>query len=34
MPTLGEILADQLELSETAAAVDESLDQGYRKTMW
>jgi PPOX class probable FMN-dependent enzyme len=34
MPTLGEILRDQLALTETAAAVDQSLDQAYRKTLW
>ncbi|MFC3723943.1 pyridoxamine 5'-phosphate oxidase family protein [Neoaquamicrobium sediminum] len=34
MPTLGEILRDQLALSESAATVDKSLDEAYRKTLW
>lgn len=34
MPTLGEILHDQLALADTAEAVDANLDQAYRKTLW
>ncbi len=34
MPTLGEILRDQLALSESAATVDKSLDEAYRKSLW
>jgi hypothetical protein len=34
MPTLGEILKDQLALSETADQTDRWLDEGYRATMW
>ena len=34
LPTLGEILRDQLALAENSASIDEGLDQGYRKTMW
>ena len=34
LPTLGEILRDQLALSETAADVDAGLDVAYQKTMW
>jgi uncharacterized protein len=34
MPTLGEILRDQLALSEPAATIDKSLDEAYRKSLW
>lgn len=34
MPTLGEILKDQLSLPETARATDKWLDEVYRESMW
>ena len=34
IPTLGEILRDQLALDETAEQTDRWLDEGYQKTMW
>ena len=34
MPTLGEILKDQLALAETAEETDKGLDVAYAKTMW
>lgn len=34
LPTLGEILRDQLALAETAADLDAGLDKAYEKTMW
>ncbi len=34
IPTLGEILRDQLALDESAAETDRWLDDAYRKTMW
>jgi PPOX class probable FMN-dependent enzyme len=34
MPTLGEILHDQLALGDTAEQQDRRLDEAYRKTMW
>ena len=34
MPTLGQMLRDQLALSETARQVDEGLDRDYAKSMW
>ena len=34
MPTLGEILRDQLALAENSADLDASLAESYRKTMW
>jgi len=34
LPTLGEILKDQLALGEPAAATDRWLDEGYKKSMW
>lgn len=34
MPTLGEILRDQLALAETAGELDRSLDESYAKSMW
>ena len=34
MPTLGEILRDQLSLSETPEQTDRWLDDAYAKSMW
>ena len=34
LPTLGEILRDQLALSEPGGAIDRSIEEGYRKTLW
>jgi uncharacterized protein len=34
MPTLGEMLRDQLALSETARQLDNGLDRDYAKSMW
>ncbi|MDQ6437058.1 pyridoxamine 5'-phosphate oxidase family protein [Mesorhizobium sp. LHD-90] len=34
MPTLGEILKDQLALAETAEQTDRWLDDAYRQSMW
>jgi len=34
MPTLGEILRDQLALPEKAEDTDRWLDEAYRKSMW
>jgi PPOX class probable FMN-dependent enzyme len=34
LPTLGEILRDQLALSQSVEATDKWLDEGYQKTMW
>ncbi len=34
MPTLGEILKDQLALNQTAAETDRWLDDAYRASMW
>lgn len=34
IPTLGQILKDQLELAESAAATDTWLDESYRKNLW
>lgn len=34
MPTLGEILRDQLALAESGAALDDGLAEAYRKSMW
>lgn len=34
MPTLGEIMKDQLALAEQAAEADRRLEEAYRKTMW
>lgn len=34
MPTLGEILKDQAELSQTANEFDDVLDEAYRTTLW
>ena len=34
MPTLGEILKDQLALAEEAGETDRRLHDGYSRTMW
>lgn len=34
MPTLGQILRDQLALADTAEATDKWLDESYRQSMW
>ncbi|GAA4123927.1 pyridoxamine 5'-phosphate oxidase family protein [Aminobacter aganoensis] len=34
LPTLGQILHDQLALADNAEALDRSLDESYRKSMW
>ncbi|TKT82831.1 pyridoxamine 5'-phosphate oxidase family protein [Aquamicrobium sp. LC103] len=34
LPTLGEILRDQLALSESAAQLDDSLDKAYQRSLW
>ncbi|TGP22017.1 MULTISPECIES: MSMEG_1061 family FMN-dependent PPOX-type flavoprotein [unclassified Mesorhizobium] len=34
LPTLGQIIRDQLALSETANEIDRELDDDYRQTMW
>jgi uncharacterized protein len=34
LPTLGEILRDQLALADSAAATDNWLDESYKSTMW
>jgi uncharacterized protein len=34
MPSLGEILRDQISLSETAGQLDQGLDEAYAKSMW
>lgn len=34
LPTLGQILKDQLALKESAAATDKWLDEAYRESMW
>lgn len=34
MPTLGQILKDQLALADAVGDIDRSLDKGYRKSMW
>lgn len=34
LPTLGQILRDQLALAETAEATDRWLDEDYKQTMW
>lgn len=34
LPTLGEILRDQLALADSAAATDKRLDESYKATMW
>ena len=34
MPTLGEILRDQIALTQSAGEIDKSLEDSYAKTMW
>lgn len=34
MPTLGEILRDQIELTQSAGEVDQALEESYAKSMW
>lgn len=34
LPTLGQILRDQMAVSDTADATDRRLDEAYRNTMW
>lgn len=34
LPTLGEILRDQLALADSAEATDRWLDEGYKQSMW
>ena len=34
LPTLGEILRDQLALSENGADIDRSIEEGYKTTLW
>jgi hypothetical protein len=34
MPTLGQILRDQLALSQSSAELDAGLAEAYRKTLW
>lgn len=34
LPTLGQILRDQLALADSAEATDRWLDEEYRETMW
>jgi uncharacterized protein len=34
LPTLGEILRDQLALAQSSEATDQWLDESYQKTMW
>ncbi|MCB1340455.1 MAG: pyridoxamine 5'-phosphate oxidase family protein [Pseudooceanicola sp.] len=34
MPTLGEMLRDQLALSESAGTIDDNLAKAYQKTLW
>lgn len=34
MPTLGQIISDQLALSESGEDIDTALAEGYRKSMW
>jgi hypothetical protein len=34
MPTLGEILKDQIKFAESAASKDRWLDEVYRQEMW
>ena len=34
LPTLGQMLKDQLELPEAAEKTDEWLETSYRKSMW
>lgn len=34
LPTLGQIIRDQLALGESAGEIDRELDDDYRQTMW
>lgn len=34
MPTLGQILSDQIAMSQSAGEVDKALDESYARTMW
>ncbi|MEO4042978.1 pyridoxamine 5'-phosphate oxidase family protein [Hoeflea sp. CAU 1731] len=34
MPTLGQIMSDQLALAQSGEELDENLAEGYRKSMW
>ena len=34
MPTLGEILRDQMAVDQSAAETDRSLDEAYKQTLW
>jgi predicted pyridoxine 5'-phosphate oxidase superfamily flavin-nucleotide-binding protein len=34
MPTLGEILRDQLAVDQSAAETDRRLDEAYKQTLW
>ncbi|TJW31802.1 MAG: pyridoxamine 5'-phosphate oxidase family protein, partial [Mesorhizobium sp.] len=34
LPTLGQILRDQLALADSAEATDRWLDEEYKQTMW
>ena len=34
LPTLGQIMRDQLALAETAGDIDRDLDEDYQKTLW
>jgi hypothetical protein len=34
LPTLGQILRDQLALAETSEAIDSDLAEAYRKNLW
>jgi PPOX class probable FMN-dependent enzyme len=34
LPTLGQIITDQIALVETAESIDASLDESYARTMW
>ncbi|RUY79865.1 pyridoxamine 5'-phosphate oxidase family protein, partial [Mesorhizobium sp. M7A.F.Ca.CA.003.01.2.1] len=34
LPTLGQIMRDQLAVADSAEATDRWLDEEYKKTMW
>ena len=34
MPTLGEILRDQLAVDQSATETDRRLDEAYKQTLW
>ena len=34
LPTLGQIIRDQLALAESAVEIDRELDEDYQKTLW